>query len=156
MLRLILMPIFAGFVATAGITAVLWGINKTGWTNADMVRAIGSFFTKSYDNALRVGLLIHFVTGMIISAAYLHILSIMNLPDMFSLIGFGALLGFGQGFLVSYAIVKFAHIHPVEAFQKADYQVALAHIAGHIVYGMLIGAIFGILRIMGFDVSPGI
>ena len=39
MLRLVLMPIVSGFVATAGITAVLWAINRSGWTNPDMVRA---------------------------------------------------------------------------------------------------------------------
>ena len=61
MLRLILMPIVAGFIATVGITGVLWAINKSGWTNADMIRAIGSFFTKSYENALRIGLIIHFI-----------------------------------------------------------------------------------------------
>ncbi len=40
MQRLILMPIIAGLIATTGITAVLWAINKTGWTNSDKVRAL--------------------------------------------------------------------------------------------------------------------
>lgn len=156
MLRLIIMPIVAGFIATVGITFVLWAINKSSWTNADMVRAVGSFFTKSYHNALQVGLIIHFLTGMVIAGVYLHILSILSPPSMLSLIVIGGVIGFGHGFVVSYGIVKFAHLHPIEEFQKADYQVAIAHIIGHAVYGMLIGLIFGILRSMGFDVSPGI
>jgi hypothetical protein len=57
---------------------------------------------------------------------------------------------------VSYGIVKFSYLHPLEEFQKADYQVAIAHIIGHSVYGMLMGLVFGLLRLMGFDVSPGI
>ena len=65
MLRLVLMPIVAGVIATGGMTAFLWSINRTGWTNADMVRAVGSLATKSYDNALRVGLIVHFVNGII-------------------------------------------------------------------------------------------
>ncbi len=156
MARLIIMPIIAGFVATVGITAVLWAINKSGWTNADMVRAVGSFFTKRYESALRTGLAIHFLLGIIFAAVYLHTLSVMALPDLGSLVLFGGVMGLGQGFIVGYGIVKFAHIHPVEQFQKADYQVAIAHIVGHIVYGVIIGAMFGLFRALGFDVSPGI
>ncbi len=156
MLRLILMPIFAGFIATTGITAVLWAINKTGWTNADMVRAIGSFFTKSQKNALGIGLAIHFVNGIIIAAVYLHALSILR-PANFGLeIYFGGLIGFGQGLIVGWCIVRFADVHPVEQFQDADFQVAAAHVAGHIVYGMLMGAAFGTMRLLGLDVTPGI
>ena len=156
MLRLVLMPIFAGFIATGGMTAFLWTINKTGWTNADMVRAIGSLVTKSHENALRVGLIIHFVTGMTIATLYLHTLSLLYLSSLVAEILMGGVLGFFQGFVVGWGIIRFAHRHPVEPFQKADYQVAIAHIIGHIVYGLLIGAVFGIMRLSGFDVSPGI
>ena len=156
MLRLILMPIFAGLIATAGITAVLWAINKSGWTNADMVRAIGGFFTKSYENALGIGLAIHFVNGIIIAAVYLHALSIMKLSNLGFEIFFGGLFGFGQGLIVGWCIVRFADVHPVEQFQQASLQVAVAHTFAHVVYGMLIGAAFGTMRLLGMDVSPGI
>ena len=155
MLRLIIMPIVAGFIATLGITGVLWGINRTGWTNADMVRAVGSFFTKSYENALGAGLVIHFINGIVFAALYLHILSLMGLEDLGAEILMGGAIGLGQGFLVGWAIVRFAEWHPIEQFQKADYQVAIAHIVGHVVYGLLIGVVFGLMRIAGFDVSPG-
>ncbi len=104
MLRLILMPIVAGFIATIGITSVLWAIDKSGWTKADMVRAIGSFFTKSLDNALRIGLLIHFVGGIVFAAVYLHILSILGPQDMVSEILMGGVLGLGQGLLSAMAL----------------------------------------------------
>src|SRR5262245_22694239 len=156
MARLILMPIFAGFIATAGITLVLWAIDKTGWSNAGMVRAIGSFFTKSYERSLGVGLVIHFVNGMIIAAVYLHTLSVLRLSNLVSEIFIGGLIGFCQGLIVSWAIVRFADVHPVKEFQSADFQVAIAHTIGHVVYGMLIGAAFGTMRLLGFDVTPGI
>jgi len=156
MLRLILMPIFAGFIATGGITAVLWAINRTGWTNADMVRAVGGLVTKSYDNALGVGLVVHFLSGIIIAAVYLHLLSIFHLSNLGFEIFVGGVMGFGHGFVVGWGIIKFAHRHPIDRFQKADYQVAIAHIIGHVAYGLLIGALFGVMRLLGFDVSPGI
>ena len=67
----------------------------------------------------------------------------------------GGVLGFGQGFLMSWGIVRFADMHPVEQFQQADYQVAIAHIIGHVIYGLIIGTMFGLMRISGFDMSPG-
>ncbi len=94
MLRLILMPIFAGFIATGGMTTFLWAINKSGWTNADMVRAIGGIFTKSYKNALGAGLIIHFFNGLIIAAAYLHMLSVLNLSNLYGEILVGGSIGF--------------------------------------------------------------
>ena len=156
MLRLILIPLFAGLIATTGITAVLWTINKSGWTNADMVRAIGSFFTKSRENALGIGLVIHFVSGTIFAAVYLHALSLLGLSNLGFEIFFGGLFGFAQGLVVGWCIVRFADVHPVEHFQNADFQVAAAHTVGHIVYGMLIGVAFGTMRLLGLDVSPGI
>ncbi len=156
MLRLVLMPIVSGFIATAGITAVLWVINKTGWTNADMVRALGSLITRSYTNALGVGLVIHFVSGTIIAAIYLHTFSILQLSNLPSEVLVGGLFGFGQGLIVGWCIIRFADRHPVPEFQQADFQVAAAHVIGHIVYGVLMGTAFGTMRMMGFDVSPGI
>ena len=102
MLRLVLMPIVSGFIATAGITAVLWAINKTGWTNADMVRAVGGLITRSYTNALGVGLVIHFVSGTIIAAIYLHTFSILQLSNLPSEVLVGGLFGFGQGLIVGW------------------------------------------------------
>ena len=156
MLRLVLMPIVAGLIATGGMTAFLWSINRTGWTNADMVRAVGSLFTKSYDKALGVGLVVHFVNGIIIAAAYLHLLSLFYLTSLgFEIFG-GGVIGLFQGFVVGWGIIRFSHRHPVAQFKEADYQVAIAHLVGHVIYGLLIGAMFGIMRLSGFDVTPGI
>jgi hypothetical protein len=155
MLRLILMPVVSGLIATGGMTAFLYAVNRTGWTNSDMVRAVGSLFTKSYHNALGVGLVVHFLNGVIFAAVYLHILSLLALSNFAFEIFVGGCLGFAQGFVVSWAIVRFAYRHPVETFQKADFKVALAHHAGHVIYGLLLGAMFGLLRMGGLDVSPG-
>lgn len=156
MLRLVVMPIVCGCVAVLGITSVLMAIDKTGWTKADMVRAVGSFFTKSEKNAFRVGAIIHFLNGIIIAGVYLHLLSILNPENLLAEIFVGGFMGFAQGFLVSWAIVRFSSLHPLKTFQEADYKVAMAHIAGHVVYGGLMGAMFGLMRLWGFDVSPGI
>ena len=66
----------------------------------------------------------------------------------------GGVLGFAQGFLVGWSIFRFSDRHPVAEFQRADYQVALFHVFGHIVYGVILGFGFGLLAALGFDVSP--
>lgn len=152
----IVLPILAGFIATAGITLTLWLINKTGWTNADMVRAIGSLFTKDINNSLRIGLFVHFVGGIIISGVYLHILSILKLTLIIEYLLVGSILGFVHGFILSFGIVIFAEHHPVKEFQEADFEVAIAHILGHVAYGLIIGAIFAVLQIQGMNLSPAV
>lgn len=160
MLRLVIIPIIAGFVATLGITGTLWFINRMRLTNADMVRAVGSLFTRSSENATMVGLAIHFLAGIIISVVYLHLLSLLNaggvVTGITSLTFFGGLLGFVHGFIFSFIMVIVAEHHPVDLYQKADFLVAVAHVIGHIVYGLLLGLMFGILKWQGFDMSPGI
>lgn len=154
--RLFIIPIVAGCIATIGITSVLWLIDKTGWANADMVRAVGSLFTKELENSLRVGLAIHFVAGIIISAVYLHLLSMLNVVALVPAVMVGATIGFVHGFVFSFIMVILAEQHPVKQFQVADFHVAVAHVLGHIVYGMIIGAIFAYLASIGVDVSPAL
>jgi hypothetical protein len=156
MLQYIYIPVIAGIIGTSGITAFLWAIDKSGWANADMVRAVGSLFTKAYENALRVGLMVHFTAGIIISAIYLHFLSILNLPGFLSLIFIGGVIGFVHGFVFSFVMVIMSEHHPVEKFRQTDFQVALAHILGHVIYGGLIGVTFAGFKLMGFNLNPPI
>jgi hypothetical protein len=46
--------------------------------------------------------------------------------------------------------------HPVEKFRQTDFQVALAHIFGHVIYGGLIGVTFAGLKLMGVNLTPPI
>lgn len=154
MLQYIYIPIIAGFIGTSGITAFLWAIDKSGLATADMVRAVGSLFTKTYENALRVGLVVHFTAGIIISAIYLHFLSILNLPGFLSLVFIGGIIGFVHGFVFSFVMVIMSEHHPVEKFRQMDFQVALAHVFGHVIYGGLIGATFATLKFIGINLTP--
>lgn len=142
---IILMVIVAGLIATAGMTGFLWSVDRTGWANADMVRAVGSLITKSYHNALGVGLTVHFINGVIIAAVYFYVFSLVVPVNLVSEIVLGGVMGFAQGFVVSLGIIRLAYRHPVEAFQDADYKVAAAHLVAHVVYGLLVGAAYGLL-----------
>jgi hypothetical protein len=101
-LKFFLIPIIAGSIATAGITAFMWLVNKSGLANADMVRAVGSLFTRSREDALKIGLIIHFLAGIIISTFYLLVLTMLPLTTPLETVAVGGIIGFIHGFAFSF------------------------------------------------------
>ena len=134
----------AGLVATTGMTILLWTITKSGWTNADMVRALGCFFVQSKSKAKWVGLIFHMAAGIPIAMLYTIAFYVLGITNMAQFIIAGAFMGFAHGFAFSFVMLSIAEHHPVEEFQNADFQVALAHLLGHIVYGLLVGLMVGL------------
>jgi uncharacterized membrane protein YagU involved in acid resistance len=127
---------------------VMWLITRSGLANADMIRAIGSLYTRSYENAFIPGIIIHYTAGIIIAFFYTAFLSIFSLGSVGSYIGIGAMVGVFHGLVVSFLLVVLvAEHHPLEQFQKAGSEVAVAHMVGHIIYGLIVGAMIGIAGI---------
>ena len=146
----VLLTILAGILGTAGMTIVMWLIHRSGLANADMMRAIGSLYTRSYENSLLPGFIIHFGVAFL----YTAFLSIFLLRSVVALTGLGGMLGLLHGLVVSFALVALvAEHHPLEQFQKAGSEVVVAHMVGHIIYGLIVGAVIGITGI-SFDFIP--
>lgn len=138
--------ILAGLIGTAGMTIVLNSVTKSGVANADMVRAVGSLFTKKLENSSRVGLMVHFSSGIVFAFLYLWAMLAFNVNGFLNLTGSGALIGFIHGAVVGFLLVAaVAENHPVKEFQKAGFSVAVAHWGAHIIYGLLVGAVIGIV-----------
>ena len=136
--------VLAGIIATAGMTAFLWLIDKTGKVNANMVRALGSALTRSVETSLVPGLIIHFVSGIFFAFIYIYALNMIQLGSLFSLALAGGIIGFAHGFAFSFIMVILAEHHPVERFQNAGFQVAIVHFIAHIIYGILVGLVKGL------------
>jgi hypothetical protein len=150
----ILLTVLAGILGTAGMTIVMWIIHRSGLANADMMRAIGSLYTRSYENSLLPGFIIHFGIGTILAFVYTAFLSIFLLRSVVALTGLGGMLGLLHGLVVSFALVALvAEHHPLEQFQKAGSEVVVAHMIGHIIYGLIVGAVIGITGV-SFDFIP--
>lgn len=147
----IIIPLLAGSVATALMCLFLEIVTRVRLVNADMVRAVGSMFTRSYDNALVPGLIIQFGFGIVFGFIYFAILSYFTSGSVLSGIFAGLLIGFFHGMVVSLALViAVAEHHPLERFQAAGFTVAASHLAGHIIYGLVIGIVFGISGVSFF------
>ena len=144
----ILQTIVAGLAGTALMTLSMTVIHRAGWAKADMIRALGSLVTRSYDRSLVPGILIHFASGSIFAFPYALVLGGLELPSTAAIIGLGALIGFVHGFVMSFILVAaVSEEHPVEQFREAGFEVAAAHVLGHVVYGVGVAAAAAMLAI---------
>lgn len=140
-----LLTIFAGLVGTAGMSLAMWIITISGIANAAMIRAIGSLFTKSYDNSFGPGLVVHFISGILFAFLYVILITIFAPTSLAAAIGTGAMIGVFHGVAFAFLLViTVAEHHPLEQFRNAGFEVAIAHFVGHVIYGLLVGLVVGL------------
>lgn len=139
---------FAGIVGTLFMSVVMTVVHRSGWANADMIRALGSLITRSRENALGWGLVIHFVSGMLFAIPYTVVLSAFGGHGLPLTLGLGILMGLAHGIVMSLLLLAVvSEKHPVAQFQKAGFEVAVAHIVGHVAYGFGVALMVAVLHI---------
>lgn len=147
----VLVIILAGIVSTFLMIIFLELVTRTKLANADMVRAIGSIVTGSYDRSLVPGLIIQFSFGIVFSFVYFGILSYFNSSIGLNGVLGGGLMGLFHGIVVGFVgVVTVAEHHPLERFRQAGFTVAAAHVFGHVVYGLSVGIMFNATNIRIF------
>ena len=137
--------ILGGLLGTGAMTIVLYIIDRSAPVNSDMVRAIGSMITKSYENSFIPGLIAHIFSGIIFAIIYALVIDFLNPSDFATVVGYGTALGMFHGAAVGLMlVVSVAEHHPLEKFQKVGISVAVAHWIAHVIYGLVIGLIVGV------------
>lgn len=132
----------AGLIGAAVMAGFMLFLTRQQICQADMIRAIGSLFTRSNHSARPVGTLVHLFSGVIFGLVYLRIFYIIPAIGLFQHLLFGSLMGFVHGFAVSLLlVVAVAEHHPLEEFRDAGMGVALAHLFGHVLFGVTVGAV---------------
>ena len=111
-------------------------------TRVDMIEALGSFGTgRTGASARTLGLLMHSIGGGLLGLVYLALFVWIGAADRPSVVLFGSILGFAHGLVVCYGLLYWVSLHhPVEAYRRAPLPVGLVHLAGHILFGTLLGA----------------
>lgn len=140
-----MMILLAGLVGTSFMMIIMSLIHFRKLANANMVKAIGTLFTRDEMKATVLGLVIHYSVGM--GFAYLYALLWSFAPIREPLATFALILftGLLHGIVVgALLIVEVAEHHPVKKFQKAGVPVAISHIVGHVFYGLGVGVIFSL------------
>lgn len=139
--------IICGVLGTSAMSFVMWFITKEGIANADMIRAIGSIVTDE-SSSFSTGLTIHYIVGIVIAFVYLVLISLFQPQSLWAYTGTGAMIGLFHGVAFAFIlVVVVAEHHPKENFRQAGLEVALAHLGGHIVYGLVVGIVAGIFAI---------
>lgn len=138
----ILQTILAGIIATAAMCVALYIIQWRGLAEADMVRAIGSIVTRNEQNAMPIGLVIQFFSGIVFAFIYISVWSTLPIAEFQHYVLLGLVTGFAHGLVVSFMLVVLvAEHHPLPRFQNAGMGVAVAHLVAHVVYGLLVGLV---------------
>lgn len=136
----ILLVALSGFLGTTAMIGIMALIHKLKWSNADMVRAIGSLYTRSHELSLVPGLLAHYSAGLLFAFGYAVICAFAPVRTPGSVVIISMMTGLVHGLTVGLLIeVVVAEHHPVEEFRTAGFPVVIAHLVGHIIYGTTIG-----------------
>jgi hypothetical protein len=133
--------------AAAGLVAMelaMWIITRRGWAKGNMVVAIGSLVTRTRENALFFGLVLHVIAAIFFATLYLLAMIHFQLTHFPAAFLAGVCFGLIHGMVVTLALVWIvSEQHPLEEFQDAGLAVGVSHIAGHIAYGAAVGVIIG-------------
>lgn len=134
------LTVVAGVLSSLAMASFMYSVHLFGLANGDMIRALGSYAKKRYEGSFFPGLLIYLVGGIIFAALYIFVWRYFGVTDPTTIVATGALLGLAHGFVVSFAlIILVAEHHPMEKFRRVGFGVALTHIAGHVVFGAVLG-----------------
>lgn len=140
--------LITGIIATAVMSLCMWLVTRSGIANCDMIRAIGSLITGTYEDSFTPGMIVHFVTGTLIAFVYLILISIFEPISLTHYVITGIAIGLFHGVAFGFLLVAaVAEHHPLEMFRTAGIEVAAGHAAGHIIYGFVVGLVAGMLGI---------
>jgi hypothetical protein len=138
----------AGLAGGVAMELTMWLIARKGWAKGNMIIALGSLFTRSRENAFRVGAVIHAFSAIVFATLYALGMLALQLTEMPRSLALGLGFGFVHGMLVSLALVwVVADQHPLDEFREADLAIGLCHLAGHVAFGGAVGIVVGIARL---------
>ena len=147
----------AGIVGAACMALFMTGVTWMRIVNADMIRAIGSLFTGSNEAALRVGGVVHAVSGIVFAMLYAMVLSLFSVHGFWYATAMSGLIGFVHGFVVFFVLINMvAEHHPLPEFREVGVGVAAAHLVGHIIYGLVVGMILGAMNLISVLAPPSV
>ena len=137
--------VIAGLLGGAAMLTAMWLMTRGGLAKGNMVVALGGMITKSRENALRVGLIVHAISAIGFAMVYAMAMLWLGATEMPHALMIGVAAGFFHGLVVSLMLVwVVAEGHPFEEYNEAGLAVGLSHLAGHIVYGAVVGLVIGI------------
>ena len=142
---------FAGFVATAAMTALMYGAPMMGMPKMDIATMLGTMFLSSSGQAFALGMMVHLMMGTVLFPA---VYGFTLQPDSGGGTGRGALLGlvlWAAANLMVMPMMGTVHpmvksgMMPAPGFLMLNLGVMapMGSLIGHLVYGALLGKLAG-------------
>lgn len=149
LLLLIISGCSCGLLAAIVMNIFMRGVGRSFGRSADMVRALGSYFTGKLENASRTGTAIHLVAGAFFGIIYFVIIDSLGALALPHALFLGMGIGVVHGLLTSYVLMIYAsERHPLEDFRKATLQEGALHFFGHIIFGGIVGLLGGLVAML--------
>jgi hypothetical protein len=144
----ILVGALAGLVGAVVMNLFMRWVTTQLGKRADMIRALGSFFTGSLENARQLGNLIHCFSGVLFGIVYYLIMYAIDLQALPWSLFLGLGFGFLHGLLMSYVLMIFAsERHPLEEYRSATLEEGAIHLIGHMIFGAVAGLVAGLVAL---------
>jgi hypothetical protein len=146
LLPTLLLGAICGLIAAIVMNLFMRAVGRSFGRSADMVRALGSFFTGKLENAGSVGSAIHAAAGIFFGMVYFAIMHTMGALVFPQAIFLGLGIGFAHGLVTSYALMIFAsERHPLEDYRNATMEEGALHLFGHLIFGAVAGLLGGLI-----------
>jgi hypothetical protein len=134
---------------------VMFLITRAEWARMNVLTALGSLVTMARENAFRVGAFVHATAGVGFALLYNFAMKGFGLAALPAAFFVGIAFGIIHGMIVSPIVVwVVCERHPLEEFREAGFAVGLAHFAGHVAYGAVVGLVIGIGPAVQWPVLP--
>jgi len=135
----------AGLLGALAMEGIMALIGRVDWAKGSMIVALGGLVTGRRENAFRTGVIIHAISAIVFALIYnaaMMQIGFSRFPEAFFIgTGFGVM----HGIMVSLGLVwVIAEQHPLEEFSDAGFAVGLRHLAGHIVFGAVVGLVVAV------------
>ena len=146
-MKYILITLVAGIAATTARVLFLELMSKIRQAHVDMIKAIGTLYHGSYYHAFLRGFSAHYVFGIVSAFIYLLLLGVFQPLTIYGSALYGGLIGLFHGCVVSFTLTVIVdEDHPLPQFRKYGYEVVLYYWVAQIMYGIVLGAIIGIIH----------
>ncbi len=131
-------------MGTAAMSVLLLFPRWLGIGKIDVIPAVGALITGKAENALPVGYIVHFASGIIFAYVYWGLLVLMKMPIVWWAFG---MAGFIHGIVVMLLVcITVMEHHPIARYHERGPMTGLAQLFAHIVYGVVVGLIVHALQ----------
>ena len=131
-------------MGTAAMSALLLLPRWLGIGKIDVIPAVGALITGKTENALPIGYVVHFTSGIIFAYVYWGLLLLMKLPIVWWTFG---MAGFIHGIIVMLLVcIAVMEHHPIARYHERGPMTGLAQLLAHILYGVFVGVVVHALQ----------